>query len=698
MKNDWFVITNEYLLAHTGDEDGKLNLDTPPAPIEESRDLGLCNGFRIWLEPTKEKIDRCAKDKGFVMVDFWPGAVRLKEWAARQNMSLEEYLNSTVEIMLDSMERYGKRFWWTVTAEVDSVCPWPKERFSSKTEALEWFRSWLLSHVPNHDDTQGVVWSEFLKRHGIDYDRHNIAIQCGFPFDVHLSYEVGARLVWLEENCCILPNVQIGIAFLRGAANQYRSRDVAWGIDFSTWSSPSNLCTCYDQNGRRLGGCTESLLLREWLVAAMSGTNMLHQETSDNSHWITKSDGTKILSPLGKIAKQFGEFFFEKIKDRGRPYVPVAVMLEKAHGWLSSLDEGSANKIWCGTIPYRRADMTIDAFFSEAFPGYDAIYHGLGDQYRETPWSNSKDYDKKVVKSIDERPLEKGRLVPSRWGDVIDVALEDCPEDVLRDYKALFLLGELKVTPELLKRLTEYVTSGGTVVTNVTNIINADEDSLVSRVKVGGFKDGRVLYNPSLRGGDKCQAGMEEFTGVRLTGIKQTSGVSHCITCDKIFNEKGMIYELVKPVSAKVIADTQPLWSQAGEHFPIITENRIGKGRVILTTPYFLLHPIRRNLLQIGRDLYNHIIEPLLPVRIEGKPIQYMINETGDGLLVTLINNDAGEWKGTVVFDGKSYEPCGELWEDKPLSASALKESGQSGISLQLAPFEFAVCKLRKRI
>jgi len=104
------------------------------------------------------------------------------------------------------MKRYGKRFWWTVTAEVDSVCPWPKEQFSSKTEAYDWFRCWLLSHAPNHDETEDVAWSEFLARYGIDDNKHNIAIQCGFPFDVHLRYEVGARLVWLEENCCVLPN------------------------------------------------------------------------------------------------------------------------------------------------------------------------------------------------------------------------------------------------------------------------------------------------------------------------------------------------------------------------------------------------------------------------------------------------------------------------------------------------------------
>ena len=695
MRNKWFVITNEYLLAHTVGG-SKLNLDTPPAPIEESRKLGLCNGFRIWLEPTKEKIDRCAKDNGFVMVDFWPGALRLKEWAARQNMSLEEYLNSTVRLMLESMERYGKRFWWTVTAEVDSVCPWPKERFSSKNEAYEWFRNWLLSHVPNHDNTQGIAWSKFLAQYGIDYDKHNIAIQCGFPFDVHLAYEVGARLVWLEENCHILPNVQIGIAFLRGAANQYRHRDVAWGVDFSTWSSPSGLCTCYDQEGRRLGGCTENLLLREWLVAAMSGTNMLHQETSDNSHWITRSDGTKTLSLLGKIAKRFGEFFFKKIKDRGKPYIPVAVMLEKSHGWLPTYDEGGANKIWVGTIPYRKADITIDAFFSEAFPGYDAIYHGLGDQYCKTPWSTSKEYGEKVVRNenVDERLLEKGRLVPSRWGDIIDIVLEDCPEDVLGDYKVLFLLGELKITPDLLTKLTNYVTAGGTVVTNVTNLIEVDEESLESRIGLGGFKDGMRYHNPSKHGG-KVLPGAEEFTGVRLTGIKQTSGVSHCITCGKIFNEKGMIYELVEPVTAKVIADTQPMWSATGERFPIITENRIGKGKVILTLPYFLLHPTRHNLLQIGRDIYSHIIKPLLPIQIEGAPIQYLVNKIEDGFIVTLVNNDAYQWEGEIVFDGKSFNSCGELWEGRNLPVS--KNDGQGKVSLHIAPFEFAVCRLSRK-
>ncbi|MBI4244291.1 MAG: hypothetical protein HY606_09405 [Planctomycetes bacterium] len=677
-EKDWFIVTNEYKMGHT--PTGELNLDAEPAPVEDTKRLDICNGFRIWLEPDERNISICEKGGYFIIVDFWIGNSWNKLWAKRRGMPANVYIDKTVDLLLNSIEKHRRNFWWCVTGEPDTQCKWPNERFQFRKKAYHWFKRFLLDFVPCGRDKDISNWSEYLKKRRIN-PKNNIAIQCALPFTTHYSYELGVRLVWMEINCLILPSVQIGIAFIRGASRQNKGY---WGIDVSTHGDPAQTFTFYDSKGKRQGGCTESLLLREWIASYISGANLLHQELSDSSHWITTSDGRKRLSPLGKIAKKFAKFSLNKSANRGIPYTPVALMLEHYHGWSPAYTPDGVNKVWCGKVHKTRGDFMIDNFFDLAFPGYRNIYSGFAKLYSKKPWLNPKEYIKFLRNRLDARSYETGRLTDSRWGDIFDVVLENCPLDVLKKYKVIILLGNIKVNSTLRNKLMGYINSGGVVVLNITHFIHDPEEDLATVVNYQGLPDKRIY---------KINKEDEVFLGVKFTGIKKDSNLSECSICKKSFIEQGFVYELVKPTTAKIIGTTPYgcVWGPVQKE-PIVTVNKIGKGKVILTLPYLLHAGDTNMLLEIGKDIYHHIIEDVSIIKIDGMPIQYLINRTTDGLIVTLINNRETKWAGYIVLNKKDFK-CGlELWKGKKIGL--FRENGNLKFTLAIEPFGFRICKL----
>jgi hypothetical protein len=455
-----FWIVNETRVGHTGDRPG-FDFEQPIAPIKESVEQDLCNGFRIWYwPPTRELMDKIVNEAGFLTVDFWIGSKLQNHWIEASGKSEEEFYGYHVDMLKEAADKYGDKFFWTITGEPDSQAPnWPVEQFSSKQEAREALEGWMKDFAPAMDPDTKHRWHSFLSKKQVDLAKHNVAIHLGYPMPAHYSYELGVRLVWIECNCLLVEGVQVTVAFARGAANQFRKNKTYWGLDFSCWNDPSGLATSYDEQGRRLGGCTESLLLREWMYTFLSGANLLHEEVSDYTHWVWNPKPYAKLSKLGKIASRFGKFAMSF--DRGEPYRSVGVMLEHDHGWLSALDDAGGNQVWFGTLPVENADLTISHFFDLAFPGHADGLKGYGELYAEKPWGTQEEFKEMVKSGKDMRAYEKGRLATSRWGDVIDVVLDNCPEDVLADYKVLVILGDLTITKDLAKKLERYVEAGG---------------------------------------------------------------------------------------------------------------------------------------------------------------------------------------------------------------------------------------------
>ena len=674
----------------------------PIVPIEKSVKLGLCNGFRLWVwdsPPSKEFLDSVFKEAEFIIMDYWIGNAStgdFKRHIVNSGKSEKEFHDHNIKIFKKAAEQYGDRFFWSITAEPDSQgINFPKEQFGSKKEAHKFFIEWMKGFSSGMDPNTKLRWYDYLKENRIDLKTNNIAIQLGKASMAHYAYELGVRLVWVECNCGLPEGLQKTVAFLRGAANQFKINNTYWGIDFSTWNDRTHLSLHYDENGKRKGGLTESLYLRELMYIYLAGANLLHEEISDASHWINKPKWYSKLSPMGKIASRFGKF--TKTFNRGKPYRPVAVMLEHDHG-QSGLDDADTNQTWFGTVPTKNADLMIKHFFDLAFPGHDEYYSAQAKQYCKNTWNCGREYSEKIASGEDMRVFEGGRLATSRWGDIIDVIIEDCPEDVLSEYKVFILLGELKINEKLLEKLKKFVKAGGTIVANITNYFNCPESLLENTVCHG--TQGAMWTIPSVRPG-KVSNQIEKFTGFKFTGEKTRGSVSYCPVTKKNLFENGFVFEKIQLQTASAIATTVNwLWGGWGapnapyEHTPIAVENKIGKGKVVTTLPYFMMHPVHRNPLQISECIYDQVISDILPYRIDGKPIQYIFNKTETEDMIALFNNGDKSWKGCIVSKNKPINTKFDWHKDAP--AKWFKEKSIWKLEVRVPKFSFKIITIKK--
>jgi len=647
MKNPFWIV-NE---TRQGFSDAGYDYAQPVAQIERSVKLGLASGFRIWnWPPTKELINEIIEKAGFVMVDFWIGTAMNNHWMKIAGKNEEDFYDYHINLLKAAADKYGDRFFWTITGEPDSQQPnWPVEKFATRKEAYRFFMEWLKGFAPAMDYKTKLRWHSYLKKKKVNLKKHNVAIHLGYPMPAHYSYEMGVRMVWVECNCFLPTGVQPTVAFLRGAANQFRASKTYWGIDFAPWNDMAMISKKYDETGRRLGGTTESLFLRECIYGYLSGANILLQESSDLTHWIWSPRPYSRLSKTGKAAARFGKF--AKSFDRGRPYRSVAVMLEHDHGWLSSKDDGGTNQVWFGTIPVGKADLTISHFFDLAFPGHLDYFKGYGELYCRQPWRKISDFREMVKSGTDMRPHEKGRLAASRWGDAIDVVLENCPDDVLSNYKVIVLLGGLKVNARLAKKLETFVRKGGTVVANVTNFFNCPEELLESRISHG--TQGKAGSIPSKRKG-KVSPAVEKLLGFNFTSVKSAAGISCYLPADISMTEDGFTFEKVELTAARPLA-TAPNYIYMDphntplEHLPLAVERKLGRGRFITTLAYYMMQPAYRTPLNITKYIYDYAISGTLPFQIEGPAVQYLFNKVKGGWLVSIFNNGRKYWKGCIV-------------------------------------------------
>lgn len=489
----------------------------------------------------------------------------------------------------------------------------------------------------------------------------------------HYSAEWGATVLF-SEGGCNLPNSQVRIAAVRGAARQYRVR---W---FSFWSAsgPINRSwVVYNSQGRQISGSSAGLYLRRWLMSFYAGSDFcLCAECVGNQGFYTDTNGRRRVSDFGRKAKAFSDFVFNRHPDRGKPFVPVALMLDYYHGW-----EPRSHRVWAGALPYTQDEEMIDNFFNVAFPDQEkAAFITLHQpwQYKRYPWSSQKEcFSLWREGKIDHRRYEKGELVDSTWGDSFDIVLDNCPLSKLKAYRAVFLLGSVKLEDKLKARLTEYVNSGGVLLANITQVRRQDG----------------------------------ELFGVDFTGKHAMLWEVGCTTCGRVFRDRRAEIELVSPVTASTLlkATTDevhdsldvkrvPGYDQAD---PVAVSNKIGEGRVILTTLPYMQSSACHSMHPAFCDLIDHIMADVSPVEVQGPPIEYLVNETGRGFIVSLLHNGPDFWNGD---DPETWQGCirlkdaaglgdnvtvRELWSDTDISFQ--KQDGVLNIAVDVEPYRFKI-------
>lgn len=244
----------------------------------------------------------------------------------------------------------------------------------------------------------------------------------------HSHYEAyagawGARCLGLElgENIAF---TQSKLAFARGASRQER---LPWSVQVSPWFAGA--CTTSGPLRREGGGArgldaghSLSFYERIWLHGWFAGAAMVTPENS-LAIFFEKAEAPWMLTEHGRKASEV--FQFMQAHERGVPFMPVAIVLDRLAGYNGYMD-----KPW-GILEPTASDRQVrDLFDHQIFPGSDHIHQ------RPDPANPESSY-----------------LRPTPYGEMFDVQLTSASAALLSSYPVLLLAGDIEFDADLVAKL-----------------------------------------------------------------------------------------------------------------------------------------------------------------------------------------------------------------------------------------------------
>ena len=293
----------------------------------------------------------------------------------------------------------------------------------------------------------------------------------------HLVAEHGVKSIVMETTHATA-FWQLQMIFHRGTARQF---NIPWGWYVASYYSGLDSkgnemtdaeCAAY-QRGPKLGpdcGLSMSLRKRAFYLAWLSGARMFQREDTDRNWWPLLEKGFDRWN-LAPEAQMYVEFFnfTRKYPDRGVPYAPVALLVERNRG-LSRSGGPAFHR-----FRYLRSDNTMDAFITTMYPRASL---------------------KKLLKAGNVQTL-----VNTPYGDFVDALTPDFKDSAnlkrtLPAYRAAVLIGNYPELPGMAAALREYVQNGGTLILNAAQLENGNFPTDLTGVKPGAeFKDGGYKLN-----------------------------------------------------------------------------------------------------------------------------------------------------------------------------------------------------------
>ena len=209
-------------------------------------------------------------------------------------------------------------------------------------------------------------------------------------------------------------------------------------------------------------------------------------------------------------------------------------------------------------------------------------------------------------------------FVSGVFGDVFDVltATDGASRSALGAYRAVVVGGRIEWSPKWIQKVTDYVRNGGTVVLNAAQIKGVPAQLLGVRLtNETAEADGAVCNSPG--------EARQDLSG-------------------QVFR-----YEKVELKGATSLI--------AANGDPLVTVNKVGKGSVVFSALPDLLGADER-MTPFAAHLLAHVFTDVTPVKVSGD-VEYLINRTANGWVVTLINNN-GVFKpqqGLAQVDRSAY-------------------------------------------
>lgn len=555
-----------------------------------------------------------------------------------------EYLSGLPEESVELIKKAGLFFYAFLNYDPDEVVPRFLDVFGER------FIPGLVMEA-NHHFYPGVAKAMSQdpepnrdKAYRAGRDRVRAAFESNYPYGLS-----GSGVEWYQaagitkqkrwDHEVANGNFQVQLAFLRGVSQQYdipfityvapmgNSPEGLWGtkVDPDTPFGKVLNCTYFS------GGKPDHLLEREWFQAWFSGSAAVVMEAAD-FYLFRKGKDKSTFEPgcMAEAMKKLNYLAYESDFERGTPCRPGCILMDERHGWDFPCAPDAHNwdppgilarKIW-GFFDYTHQDLMVDNFFGAVYPGYE-----LGGA-----WG-----------------CEPGDLVQTPYGESFDVLMSNAGLKALQKYPVLFPIGQPKLTKAYKAKLEQYVSRGGTLVLNISQV-DCDWQQFLG-----------VRFSPKFN---------RWYKGL---GTLRASDRSEWLAPNHLWNENRYHYSRIEATKAKVLAVTE-------QGDPLVVCRELGKGKVYLVTAHFMQeisgHHRPNGLLNISKFLIGQALLPHQRVRVRGPHIDYLVNDTKEGLSVMLLNNSGDVWSGWVTLPGMakatvrewyagarvhSHRACGDL-------------------------------------
>lgn len=425
----------------------------------------------------------------------------------------------------------------------------------------------------------------------------------------HALTNWGVNLLGMET-AAVMPMTGMRIAFSRGAARQFGGAFLYYhapnfGDTATTFTRAQNFAGPDHFYHSRYGatmGPSLSWYRKNYYLYYMSGASAIYLEQGHDQFFKPgPGEHPFQLNPLGRITDEFVRFA-EKHPDRGTPYTPIAFLLDPAHGF-----EMTDYPQWPFEVAQiDRGDRALRELFGVAY------------------WPA-------LVMEGEAATADRQSFISGLFGDIFDVLtatdggrdaprlpLATSPRLPLAAYRAVVVGGRIEWSPEWIQNVTDYVRNGGTVVLNAAQIKGVPAQLL----------------------------------GVRFTNATAEADSARCLSSgEEVQDLSGQMFRYER---IELRGATRLMTAPNGD--PLVTVNKFGKGTVILTTLPDWLGTDER-MTPFAAHLLAHVFSDATPVKVNGD-IEYLINRTANGWVVTLINNN-GVFKpqqGLAQVDRRAYE------------------------------------------
>lgn len=404
--------------------------------VEVLKQNHLANGFDPGPSPTANATAtfEYLTSLGWPVVFYSGGEMQIKGGRSVFGPAEEAMLKTMDAAGIFSAYQLGE--WGYYFHNLSPNEPWWRDVYGKEFEA---FRHLMkpkglagYDHFPSGKKECYDVVRDYFQSRSRDLLGRVISVTGHSHYEAYVA-EWGARCIGLEvaENIAF---TQSKFAFARGASRQWST---PWSVQVSPWFSGA--CTTSgplrQEGGNARGldaGHSLSLYERLWLHGWFCGAAMVTPENSI-AIFFEKAEAPWALTPHGKKAAEL--FQFMQSHDRGIPYAPVAIVLDRFAGYNGYMD-----KPW-GILNPTAGDRELrDLFDHQLFPGADFIRG-----------------------KHDSKNPESGYLRPTPSGEIYDVLLSSTPPEVLPSYPVILLAGDIEFHPSFLSELEKSLRRGSRV-------------------------------------------------------------------------------------------------------------------------------------------------------------------------------------------------------------------------------------------